>query len=63
MTEQWVLSFVQSLRWILAGMAGAAFSKYDLLNSERSIWYKVGFLIPTILMLAGADYLVRFLLL
>lgn len=46
MVEEWVLSFVQSLRWILAGMAGAAFSKFDLLSDKKSFMYKAGFLFP-----------------
>ena len=61
MAEQAALAFAQSLRWILAGVAGAAFSKFDLL--DRGFWYTLGFLGPTILALTAVDYLIRILIL
>lgn len=54
MPSEMSLAFAQSLRWIIAGIAGAAFAKNDLL--DKSFWYLVGYLVPLILMLAGLEY-------
>lgn len=50
-------SLAQSLRWILAGTAGAAFAEVGLLS--KGIGFKVGFLIPTVIGLAILDLLIR----
>ena len=63
MAEEWIMSFVQSFRWILAGIAGVAFSEFDLLNEEKNLLYKATVLFPTIVVLAGFDFLIRWLLL
>lgn len=61
MPNEAYLAFAQTLRWMIAGIAGAAFAKYDLI--ERDIWYLIGFMVPLILMLTLLEYSIRTLLL
>jgi len=58
-TELWI-AFAQAFRWVIAGIAGAAFSKYDIL--DKNFWYLVGLLVPLILTLAVIEYLIQVLI-
>jgi hypothetical protein len=50
-------SLAQSLRWVVAGTAGAAFAESGLLS--KGISFQAGFLIPTVIGLAIIDFLIR----
>jgi len=60
MPNEIALAFAQSVRWIIAGVAGAAFAKIDLL--DRGFWYQVGFIGPLILALTMLEYMVLVLI-
>lgn len=55
MAHEIAAAFVQALRWIAAGLAGAAFSKFNLLDANTL--HLIGFLVPLIFMLAFVEYL------
>lgn len=59
MPNEFSLAFAQSLRWIIAGIAGAGFAKHDVL--DKNFRYLIGYLVPTILMLAFVEYLILLL--
>lgn len=60
MSNEVALAFAQALRWIIAGVAGAAFMRYDLLDRNAS--YLLGFMVPLILSLAFVEYMILILI-
>lgn len=61
MPNELAIAFAQSLRWIIAGVAGAAFAKHEIL--DKNIWYMVGYLGLLILLLSLVEYVIQTLVL
>jgi len=60
MAEELALAFAQSLRWVIAGVAGAAFAKNEML--DRGFWYQLGYIGPLIAALAALEYMIQILI-
>jgi len=60
MADELAIALAQSLRWVIAGIAGAAFAKNDML--DRGFWYQLGYIGPLIAMLAALEYAIQILI-
>lgn len=59
MANELAIAFAQALRWIIAGVAGAAFAKHEIL--DKGFRYQVGYLVPLIVLLALVEYAIQVL--